>query len=180
MRGALGVLKTQLRPSHLLWLLLSLLALTLSAAPPIVANAVRDDYFHNAEHMMMAVAGLLLGVPLSGIYRRLVNLAVSHRYPGVGHAALRGRARALHWCLLVGIMLLDLACMSHPVDAFVDRYPLVHAAEHVLIYALYALFGGALYALLESRPLAWLITLFYLAMLLMYLADENTVMNVQF
>ncbi|OLV17831.1 hypothetical protein [Deinococcus marmoris] len=179
-RGVTGTLRTNLRPAHAVWAVASLLALGLSALPVVVSSAVQDDYFHNAEHMMMAVAGLMLGVPLSGIYQRLVNLTVSHVSPGVGRTALQTRTRSVHWGLLLTVMVLDLLSMSRMVDAYVDVHPLAHAAEHVVIYGLYALFGGALFSLMASRALAWLITLIYLVMLLMYLADENNVMNIQF
>lgn len=171
------MLRCNLRTSHVVWAVISLLVLGLSALPVVVASAVRDDYVHNAEHMLMSVAGLLLGVPLAGIYRRLVSLSVSHLRPGSGRTALISRTRTFHWTVLIGVMVLDLAGMSRPVEAFVDRFALAHAAEHLVIYLLYVLFGGALFSLLTSRPLAWLVTGLYLMMLLMYLADENTVMN---
>ncbi|GAA3999497.1 hypothetical protein GCM10022631_08020 [Deinococcus rubellus] len=179
-RGVTGTLKTNLRLTHVLWAALSLFVLGLSLLPIVIASAVQDDYFHNAEHMMMAVAGLILGVPLSSIYQRLVNLMVSHVSPAVGRITLNKRARAVHWGVLLTVMVLDLLGMSRLVDAYVDAYPLAHAAEHFVIYGLYAVFGGALFSLMASRALAWLITLIYLAMLLMYLADENNVMNIQF
>ncbi|TSA79773.1 hypothetical protein FNU79_17475 [Deinococcus detaillensis] len=179
-RGGAGTLKTNLRPAHALWAALSLGVLGLSLLPVVIASAVQDDYFHNAEHMLMAVAGLILGVPLSGIYRRLVNLMVSHVSPGIGREALNWRARAVHWGVLLSVATLDLLGMSRTVEAYVDAHPLAHAAEHFVIYGLYALFGGALFSLMDSRALAWLMTFIYLAMLLMYLADENNVMNIQF
>ena len=179
-RGVTGTLKSNLRPVHAVWAALSVFFLGLSLLPVVIASAVQDDYFHNAEHMMMAVAGLMLGVPLSGIYQRLVVLTVSHVFPGVGRVVLNARARAFHWGVLLGVSVLDLLSMSRWVEAYVDAHPLAHAAEHFVIYGLYALFGGALFALMASRPLAWLITFIYMAMLLMYLADENNVMNIQF
>jgi hypothetical protein len=179
-RGVVGTLKTNFRAAHAAWAALSLLVLGLSLLPIVIASAVQDDYFHNAEHMMMSVAGLSLGVPLSGIYQRIVNLSISHISPGVGRAVLNARARAVHWGVLLTVMLLDLLSMSRLVEAYVDVHPPAHAAEHFIIYGLYALFGGALFSLMASRPLAWLITFTYLAMLLMYLADENNVMNIQF
>lgn len=179
-RSVAGTLKTNLRPAHALWAVLSLGVLGLSLLPVVIASAVQDDYFHNAEHMMMAVAGLILGVPLSSIYQRLVNLMVSHVSPGVGREVLNRRTRAVHWGVLLSVTMLDLLGMSRWIDAYVDAHPLAHAAEHFVIYGLYALFGGALFSLMASRALAWLITFIYLAMLLMYLADENNVMNIQF
>jgi hypothetical protein len=179
-RGVLGTIRTNFRPVHAVWAAVSLFVLGLSLLPIVIASAVQDDYFHNAEHMMMAVAGLILGVPLSGIYQRLANLAISHTSPGVGRKTLNARARAVHWGVLLIAMVLDLLSMSRPLDAYVDVHPPAHIAEHFIIYGLYTLFGGALFSLLSSRPLAWLITFTYLAMLLMYLGDENNSMNIQF
>ena len=182
-RVAWRVVRSQVRLRHALWVLVSLAVFTLSALPGVVEAATRNLFVHNVEHMTMALAGLLLGLPFGDLFRRGLGAWLSHSHQhshqNSGRAALQARVRAVSWGIVVAAAVLDLIVMLPQVSLAVSRRPVAHAVEHVFIYTLYVLFGGALVTALRSRPLAWLVAAMYVVMLAMYVGDQNVVMSLR-
>ncbi|HEX2864899.1 MAG TPA: hypothetical protein VHN99_10055 [Deinococcales bacterium] len=172
------VVRSRIRMRHLAWAVVSLAVFTLSALPGVVEAAARNLYVHNVEHMTMAIAGLLLGLPFGDLYRHGLGAWLARSRASAGRAAIQARVRAVSWGIVVTAAALDLLIMLPQVSRFVSQHPLAHALEHGVIYLLYALFGSALVVAVRSRPLAWLVALMYVVMLAMYVGDESVVMAV--
>lgn len=147
------------KPGHLVLVLLGLGVFAASVLPGALDYTAAADRLglydpHYVEHMIMQLAGLVIGFPFAATFAALARAAV----------------RRAGWVVIVGVSVLDLAAMNPAVDLVVDRWTLLHAGEHAALLALNAALGAAWGAIVGEA--FWAFLLLAALMVLMVLGES--------